>query len=111
MGGMVRFIILTRLKEEGMDAREEAKTITRKGEVEYRILLEMGEYVMYTYEKPDGSRVKKMSIALDTGEKYLLIPLREGKFLAIPEAFDELSVYDPASGRIVRFKKRVRNEV
>ncbi len=111
MGGMGRFIILTRLKEEGMDAREEAKTITRKGEVEYRILLEKGAYVKYTYEKPDGSRERKFTIALDTGEKYLLIPLREGKFLAIPEVFDDLSVYDPASGRIIRFKKRVRNEV
>ncbi len=85
----------------GEEKRYQARTMTRKGEKEYRIMLAEGRFVMYAYETPDGKRVAKWSLALDTGEKFLFIPMKNGKYLVIPETFRQLRVYDKAHDRIV----------
>ncbi len=72
-----------------MDYPESVITINRKGEREVRRLLRRGEFVEYDYIDPEtGNPVEKgkRSIVLKTPEgeeHYFLIPLKDGRFLAV----------------------------
>jgi len=67
-------------------------TKNRKGETEVRNLLEHGEFVRYNYIDPETGRAMesgKISIILKSSkgrEHLFLVPLKNGRFLAIPDS-------------------------
>ncbi len=74
---------------------ESVLTRNKKGELEVRNLLSKGRFVKYNYLNPETGEVVekgKMSIILrdDKGqeEHYFLIPLKDGRYLAL-ESKDE----------------------
>ncbi|MEM7821170.1 MAG: hypothetical protein QW751_03165 [Candidatus Aenigmatarchaeota archaeon] len=68
----------------------EVLTKNKKGQLEFRHLLDRGRYVRYDYLIPGTNKRSQNKIRLvlkgKKQEEYFLIPIAGGRFLAIPTA-------------------------
>ncbi|RLF48992.1 MAG: hypothetical protein DRN20_03265 [Thermoplasmata archaeon] len=74
-----------------MEYPKDVLTISKKGKVEVRNLVDRGKFVMYEYLDPKtGKRSEnKVKLVLLGKEKkeFFLIPLKDGRYLCLPTEY------------------------
>lgn len=76
---------------------ESVITKSRKGEIQVRTLISKGRYVKYNYKNPKTGKILengKFSIILNGKEHYYMIPMKGGRFLAIPVKNGKRKIWD-----------------